>query len=482
MPTWPTGPALYESTVANASGRNSYLPGLKEDYIEAFDAFLNSTLNIAANRFARRRDRMGGRRTVTEVPTQRPTGVGFRGEYERLAWPYASGSINLYILAKKQTLRHRMTWELMAAAAKGKSVVFERSPWDRDMEQLREYYALMRNENFICGRLNVLGVVASYSAGANGAGTFTLSGRNARRSGAATYFARGADPHPFYVNQLLNLVPTASGLGGAPVPTTGATAARVTAVTNTDPEAPTVACQAIDMTTGADATTALDTAFDTIVAGDYLTPGGDRRFGSTYTDASVNDSNYHAMNGIHDFVSGSSITSYIMGGAKASVDGLNPNHLVGSGTPIVQRQFQERMIGLQIRRGMQRSGKTINRLYNSPAIMDEWFKENANLRRFEPIAGKSGWDDLKIMMHGAMVGPDIDWQALDGCVVGYNTGFGGYFEQRPLGPPTPGEERWVQDYDLREAILLQSGNTMRTRPFAESLYDDIAFNGYDVSA
>lgn len=478
MPTqWGAGPAYYETTFTAGSGRSSYLPGLKEDYIEAFEAFLNSPLNKAANRFARTRDRMGGRRTVTEVPTQRPTGVGNRGEYERLPWAFGSTSINLFILAKKMAMRHRMTWELMASAAKGKNMVFGRTPWERDMEQLREYYALMRNEMIINGRFNPLGMVASYSNGASGAGTITLRGRNARRSTAALWYARGAFPHPFYVNQLLQFVDNANGIAGAPV--NAQRAARVTAVTNTDQEAPTLSVQDVDMTTGADGTTSLATTFS-IDAADVIIPAGDRRLDGTYNGTYTDDSNYYAMNGVHDFVSGTVHSSHIMGGSKSTVDGLRPNHMVHA-TPGDTRVFAERQVGLMIRLGQQRSGKTINRLYNAPSIMDEWFKENANLRRFETVMGNSGFDDLKITMHGEMVGPDVDWQFSEGCVVGYNTGFGGYFQQKPLGPPMPGDERWVQDYDLREAILLESGNTMRTRPFAESLYDDIATNAYDLT-
>lgn len=492
MPTqWDAGPLLWETATGAipGSGRLSYLPGLKEDYIEAFDIFLNSPMNVAANRFARRRDRMGGRRTVTEVPTQRPAGVGNRGEYERLPFATASASTNLYITPKKQAMRHRMTWELMAAAAKGDSVVFERDPWSRDMEQLREGYALFRNEMIISGRYDVLGVVSAYSAGASGAATFTLYGRNAGRSTAAAFYRRGAFPHPFAVGQWLSIVDvSADGIYGAIVGTGGiGTVAgsggvfQVTAIGNSDQEAPTVTVQNWDNTTGLSNSTALATALNITPAdGDYLIPGGDRRFGGTFTDAAINDTNLHAMNGIPDFFAGSGHSGTVMGGSKTSITGLVPNHMVGSpaGT---QRAFAERGVGMLIRLGQQKSGKTINRLYNDPSIMDEWFKENANLRRFETVMGKSGFDDLKIMMHGVMVGPDIDWQAFGGKVYGYNTGFGGYYEQRPLGPPVPGEERWVQDYDLRESILLQSGNIMRTRPFGEGLYDDIIFNAYDLT-
>lgn len=484
--TWPSGPILYETTVPNASGRSSFLPGLREDYIDAFDAFLNSSQNLAANRFARRRDRMGGRRTVTEVPTRRPVGVGFRGEYERLPWPTASTSINLYILAKKQALRHRMTYELMAAAAKGKNMTYGRDPWSRDMEELREYYALIRNENLLWGRYNILGVVNAYNAAAGGAptgsaddasnGQITLYGRNVRRSTAALFYARGAFPHPFYTGQTFSKIPAANGLGGAPTNTTRAMRLW-TDPSNTDQEAPTLNVQDNDGTTGLDGTTSLAATF-ALADGDQIIPYNDRRIGGTYTDPLVNDSNYFAMNGVFDFVAGTAHSSTIMGGSKSTVDGLRPNHSTAGG---VTRAFTERQVGLMIRLGMQRSGKTINRVYNAPSIMDEWFKENANLRRFETVMGNSGWEDLKIMMHGVMVGPDVDWQSPEHCVVGYNTGFGGYFEQKALGPPVPGEERWVQDYDLRESILLQSGNTMRTRPFSESLFDDVDSNAYDLT-
>lgn len=458
------------------TSRSSAINIYKDDYIPMLETWLHAPGQVVPNRVAIKRGKMGGRATITMVPTGRPTGVGSRMEGWKLPTHRGSTQARPEIIARGFKLRTRITFEAqLSSVSKGNAGAWI-SVRALEDELVRDQLLYQWVGNLVRGNFDVLGVVktGAGSAVADATVTLVLEGANARRSTAGLFFAVGAQEFPLSVNMPFSLVRAASGASGSPANTQSlgtAGEAYITAIDTSDPDNP-------QITVAPPSGVALNTVFGgAVAAGDFIVPYASRR-DSVNATAATAISDYAGMNGIPQFTTDATIYAASMGLAKSAVPALSGNFLHASGT---QRDFSKRLLGLGIRRTWSRSGKTPNRGLLEPSTLDEIFKEDMGLQRYGEVQGEKGMGDLKIRMHGVVVGFDVDFMALPGRIEMLNDSFFGYFEACPLQSPDDFSNRFVPDYDQLETVAVKVGNVMCTRPFSLASLDDLTYSVSSVT-
>lgn len=463
-------------TLGSPTSRSSAINIYKDDYLPMLETWLHAPGQTIPNRVAIKRGKMGGRASITMVPTGRPTGVGSRLEGWKLPTHRASTQSRPEIIARAFKLRTRITFEAqLSSVSKGTAGAWI-SVRALEDELVRDQLLYQWVGNLVRGNFDVLGVIAvgAGSTTPDATVTLTLMGANARRSTAALFYAIGAQEFPFSPNMPISLVRTASGLGGSPANTqTLGTAgeAYISAIDVSDPDNPTITI------TPPSGTTINATFGGAPAVNDLIIPYASRRDAVSGTSTTA-ISDLAGMNGIPQFTGDATIYAASMGQLKSAVPALSGNTLANGGS---QRDFTKRLLGLGIRRTWSRSGKTPNRGLLEPATLDEIFKEDMGLQRYGEVMGEKGMGDLKIRMHGVVVGFDVDFLALPGRIEMLNDSFFGYFEACPLQSPDDFSNRYVPDYDQLETVAVKVGNVMCTRPFSLASLDDLTYSVSSVT-
>lgn len=461
---------MADSTITRVTGLTgtsiaSYINQLQEEYFPALGDWIKNESGPLPKMLMKKRGTMGGKKSLTAVFTSNPQGVGFTAEGYDLPSPSGSTSQQPEILGKEIAARLRITFESQMAARKS-SAAFSK-PRTEEMRLLREELAMRITRNLYHGPYDIMGHVSSYSD--TGAGTATMKARNARRYTAALFFDSGV--HYFRVNQNLNRIASANGVGGSlaadhALGTTGY--ARIASIDSSNPASPTITFN----TNPSSAEDGTSTAMGDPAANDFLVAHASRA--ATITGNAVTAiSELHGMNGLGNINTDTTLYTALFGLLKTAASGLLATVDANSGT---QRNFTERYIEFFFTKIQNISGGSPSKLMLEPFTMMEVSKENRDLRQFSPIIGAGGRKNMAHVMDDVVAPYITDWMCLPGLVWGLNPESYGYYEWFPLQSPDPNNSRFVSNKAQEEIIVMQGGNVFCSAPWKNGLADDFAFD------
>lgn len=454
--------------------------GMQEDYWSEYDQYMDDpSVSAIPSKLARKGSKkLRGRKSVLLARITRPQSAHAAGEGFYAAPPTTTTRINPEITPKKMLAQLGSTLEARADARSGQASWI--SAVEDDMKGLEEQILQNYIHNIIFGRLNVLGRVKAISGT-----SITLQPRSNHGDSTSQFWDQGCinGTYGLAVGKSIAFVDSGNGAGGEafdatdtvvgdPTSTNYATTRRryITAMDMSDPEN-------IIITVDSSPDTSVD-------AGDWIIEWGSRK-GAMVTDGGETaDSIYDllSMEGVGSAFTRLGIVPAHLGYLKTTYDGLQPNHTSNSAASL--SQWTDRFAKLTLRTSIRRCGRAPTKLFPTLAQMDEVEKEYGNMRKFEPVIGRSGADHttMAILAHGHVLTYHPDWMALPGQMIQTDPSFGEYAENYPLGPAVEGyERRAVDGADMERIVLARRGNIIYSNPMGLGLRSDLVENEYATS-
>lgn len=460
--------SLNDVSGLTGQSRASFINLLKVEYAQLWDDQAHKGGSVVAQRCMAKKGTMGGERTQAAVVTGYPQSVAISArEGVRLPPAEVGTYIKPELHARDLYTTLQWTGQAERSARKGDSVAFAK-PRERDLSDARKQFDIEMAIKMILGFMEVRGKIA---AGGIAGTVLTLEGRNTRN--ATDFWNSGR--HFLRVNKHIITAATAAGaprLNTEVFSGVESTNSRKIASVGGTNAAPTV--------------TLADSAFPAgPAAGDYIIPAKSRANinNPPWTGTAADEiTAFASFNGLFNIAVDSNVCAAIYGLAKSSNPTLSGRYFsnpTGAGTT---RPFEERLVNLMV--DSIRDDGTGNEpdfLYLHPATRREVIAEHSDQRRYGPVVGASGYEQLVAHVGDKALKYESDYLMMPGMVAGLRTDPWGWIEQSPLSPIDMQTERYVEGYDAHTINWHKSGNIECQVPNDQGIMDDIDFDAFDIN-
>lgn len=457
--------SLNDVTGLAGQSRASYIAMLKIQYAKMWDDHVHQASKII-QRIATKKGNMGGERTKAVYVAAYPQSAGISArEGVRLPTARVGDYVNPELVARDIYTLLQWTGNAERAAAAGDTVAFAK-PRTRDLEDARKQFDINMAIKSILGNFEIRAKCASVASSPE---VLTLYSRNSRTGTTSTFWNSGRN----YLrkNMSVNFATVAGGTATyANETTSGGTDTNeryISAVGGTD-SAPTAT---LDSAAPSPAPT----------TDDHVIPFKSRAT-TTYSVAADDITKFASFNGLFNAATDDTYYSALYGLAKSTYTTLKGVYKTNPAAAGTTRPFEERLVHVMV--DLIRDNGTGNEpdfLYLHSSTRREVVAEHADDRRYAPILGASGFQQLVAHVGDKALPYESDFLMLPGMVAAVNSDSWGWIEQSGLNPIDSASERWVEGYDAHTIIWHKSGNIECQRPFDNGVLDDIDFDVTDVN-